>query len=201
MSRVTVMCRGVGVVLLSRALLWLAFTAVCPSPVTAQSQLPLVQGDRIRMTASGSPSHKAECVGRYMEVRQDTLAAQCWLSGRRTWEEFNVPLQSIDRLEISQGKKSNVGKGALIGALAGAGFGLAVGIGAAAEDDGWFDYGAEVIPLAMLGGAFWGTAFGLVIGALTPGEKWAEIPLDAIRTRSPSVTGGVVGLRVTVALP
>ena len=137
-----------------------------------------------------------------MELRRDTLTAQCWLSGRKTWEEVNVPLQSLTSLEFSQGKKSNVGKGALIGALVGAGFGLALGIAVAVEEDsGWFDYGAEVIPAAMLGGAFWGTAFGLVIGALTPGERWAAISLDSIRTEPVSVTSSGFGLWVSVSLP
>lgn len=182
-------------------LLSLAVIAVCQRPAAAQHQLPLVPGDRIRIAASESSFQRMECTGRYMEVRRDTLAAQCWLSGRRTWEEVNVPLHSLVGLEVSQGKKSNVGKGALIGALVGAGFGLALGMAVAASDDEWFDYGPEIVPVAMLGGAFWGTAFGLVIGALTPSEKWADVPLEPIRTTPVSITSGGVGLRMSLSLP
>jgi hypothetical protein len=167
----------------------------------AQNSLPLLQGDRIRLAASVSPQPELECTGRFLEARRDTLVAQCWLSGRKTWEEVSVPLQSLRTLEVSQGKKSNVGKGAWVGALVGAGFGLALGVAVMAEDDSYAGYGAGAIPLGMLGGAFWGTAIGVVIGALTPGERWAEVPLESIRMGPAAAMATGFSIRISLHWP
>lgn len=59
-----------------------------------------------------------------------------------------VPLESVARLERSIGRRSNAGRGAMLGALIGGGFGLFLGIAASTDNSGWWEVGPEEIAAA-----------------------------------------------------
>src|SRR5688572_20853891 len=106
-----------------------------------------------------------------------------------------VPLASITRVEVSAGRRSNAGRGAKWGGLVGAGFGTLLGMAAMAEDDGYFELGAEAIPAGMIGGGLLGATIGVVIGALTSREQW-EARSEAIAV-SAAGDGVAVSARFT----
>ncbi len=106
-----------------------------------------------------------------------------------------VTMSALTRVDVSRGRRSNVMRGARTGALVGAGTGLLLGLAAmAVEDDSYFDYGAEVIPIGTLGGAFLGGSVGLLIGALTTSERWT--PGNSALTVQPGI--GRVAVHATV---
>jgi hypothetical protein len=84
-----------------------------------------------------------------------------------------IPFTAISRVEVSAGRRSNIGRGAKWGALVGAGAGALLGLAAMSEDDGYFEFGAEAVPIGMLGGGVFGGAVGGLFGALTTSERWA----------------------------
>ncbi len=132
-------------------------------------------GRRVRVTA---PSVRLQRhAGTLTRFTGDTLV----VGGRR------VPVALVTRFEIFRGRRSQAGRGALIGAavgaVVGAGFGLVSG------DDRpsrgclvCFDFTAE--EKAVIGGVFLGGAgalVGLVSGALIRTDRWEEATLDRFR--------------------
>jgi hypothetical protein len=101
------------------------------------------------------------------------------------WQTF--PLSDVVKLEISRGRKSNAGKGTLIGA----GVGLVVGLMAAAastdDSDSLGEFSWLVYPPS---GILVGGTLGLVVGALTRTEKWQEVPLPQPIQAGPELTAG-----------
>ncbi|UCF21029.1 MAG: hypothetical protein JSU87_06470 [Gemmatimonadota bacterium] len=164
------------------------------SGAQAQDKRTLAAGDRVRLTAPSVSTRQFE--GEVVALRPDTLVvdARIWERARMQWrqQEAMIPLQSLTALEISRGKKSNVGKGALTGGLIGAGIGLVIGIGAASEDGGFIEFGPEVVPAAAVTVGACGAGIGALIGLLSPGERWEEVPLDQLRVGpSPVAADGV----------
>jgi len=104
-----------------------------------------------------------------------------------------VSRAAISRVDVSGGRRSNALRGARLGALVGAGAGAALGMAVMAEDDGFFDFGAEAIPAGMLGGGVLGGAVGLLFGAVISSERW--IPA----TGSVAVTPGAGGVAVSAS--
>ena len=91
---------------------------------------------------------------------------------------LRIPTSTIERIEVSEGRKSNAGKGAWIGALAGTLAGI--GFGAAVEC-GDAEQGACVLVGAGMFGAG-GALVGLGVGAATSSERWvdADLPPPAV---------------------
>lgn len=84
--------------------------------------------------------------------------------------------RNVRKIEVSQGEKSNVGKGAWIGATAGAVCGAIVG--ATVEDCDPYCGGA----LALMGAGMFGAGGALVgmgVGALIKTERWKEAQFPA----------------------
>jgi hypothetical protein len=88
-----------------------------------------------------------------------------------------IPLPELVSLEISQGRKSNAGKGALVGAIAGAAIGaissIAIAIADPPEGAGFGAY--TVYTLGVTGV---GAGIGTLIGSLTRSEHWEAVPLS-----------------------
>ena len=86
----------------------------------------------------------------------------------------------LHRLEVSVGRKSNAGRGALIGGGILGGLGVVLGVACVADTDEGDFIGCEGsdVPLFGLAGAATGAAVGGLIGALSHREKWeaVEIP-------------------------
>ena len=97
---------------------------------------------------------------------------------------FNIPLESVSKLEVSEGRKSRVRQGAFTGFAAG----IVMGAIALASLCASYCDPAEVIKdesgqvvkwSAILGGG--GALLGAAIGSSRSEEKWRKVPLDRIR--------------------
>jgi hypothetical protein len=146
--------------------------ASIPSIAGATTMNRLSVGDRVRVTARAIDPKPM--VGRivYADPLQFTIA----LDGADSAATRGVPWESLNALERSEGRRSNVGKGAALGGLAAfVGTVAAFGIG----DQGTNDLGGG----AALGGIVLfsaaGAAIGAGIGALTHSEHWTSLPIDS----------------------
>jgi hypothetical protein len=88
-----------------------------------------------------------------------------------------IPLPDLVAIEISRGSKSNTGKGALIGGIAGAVIGVASSIAVAIADPvegaGFGEYAVY-----SLGVTAAGAGIGALIGSLARSERWEAVPLS-----------------------
>ena len=87
-----------------------------------------------------------------------------------------VSVATISRVDVSAGRRSNALRGAKLGAISGATVGALLGMAAlAVQEDAYLDYGAEVLPLSMIGGGLLGGTVGLLIGAVSSSERWVPV--------------------------
>jgi len=113
--------------------------------------------------------------------------------------ESAIALDSVRRLDVSRGRGSHVGSGALAGLLLGIPTGAIVGavLGSqlmVGEGGGGADVGAAV-GAALVGAS--GLVIGTVVGALTKTERWEEVPLDRLRVSfAPRREGVALGLSI-----
>ncbi len=161
------------------------------STVNAQDSPQVKPGDRVRVTAPYLGIRKQ--AGRFETRRGDTLVVAAPDS------TMMFPVVFVMRLEVSRGRKSAVGRGALIGFLVGAGGGAIAG--AAALSEGCVDGDGCPALGALVGGAFFGlvgTGIGAVVGALSKAERWEEVPLDQLRVAFAPQRDGRFGLVLSV---
>ncbi len=148
---------------------------VSPATVPQHPAAPVDSGSRIRITVNKPSKHFF--IGTLVSADADSLrfADSSGVSA--------IPIASVDRLERSRGRRSNAGRGALIGGLIGAGAGLVLGLAASAEEGGWYEVGAEDVAVATVFlGAIAGSV-GALIGAASKGERWEPVILrDAVPT-------------------
>ena len=134
---------------------------------------------------------------------QTTARPGKWITGRsagitadsvriipdRTADTLRFDRRELGRLDVSQGRRSYAGRGALIGA----GVGLVIGaaVVATADWDGCSDWeglcevaGAEIVALSIAGGA----GAGAIIGAFSHHEKWKEVRLEPRISAGPAAT-------------
>ncbi len=152
-----------------------AFILTSFTDLVAQEEMVIEPGDRVRVTVS------SKIVGTVVTFVADTLVLK--LEGQSTWA---VPLASMKKLEVSRGRKSNVGKGAGRGFLIGAALGVTVG----ALTGGGFgdcdfthdtDSGGCSAQFALVGGLAFGllgAGIGAIAGGANPGEEWQEVPVE-----------------------
>ncbi len=166
----------------------LALAAICLAAPDAGAQ-ELRTGDRIRIkTVSGAPS---QVTGIYQASEAESLVIYVDQS-----VQARVPWADVSRLQLSRGMHNNAGTGALIGVAIGGGLGLALGIAAAADDDGWFEYGAGEVALLVGITAGLGAGVGALIGMASKSERWQTIPRQQWQIQvAPDPRGGVaIGL-------
>jgi hypothetical protein len=150
-----------------------------PVPVESQEETRLARGTRIRVTAP-------VLAMRPIIGTLDTLDEE-----RVTWTPehgdsiLSWPRASLERLEISQGRRANTWRGALLGALSGAGAGLIVGF--VAGEDECPENGlaglaaadcltrAEAAVGGTVLGAVGGGLVGLLIGSGSKSERWRSV--------------------------
>jgi hypothetical protein len=151
----------------------LATAASCLLTHGAQAQENLVveRGARVRITG---PAQRH--VGTFEALRADTLVLV-------DDSVQSIPLHTIDRFEVSRGRRPKTWTGAQVGFLAGAAAGAAVGAVASScsgsecaplSTGGWIAAGALVAGAA-------GGVIGAIVGATTHSDIWEEVPLDRLR--------------------
>ena len=169
----------------------LILVLVFAAPAYLAAQDPVVApGSRVRVYA---PSINAEqFVGTVVSSKADalTLDAEIWWDG--AWKpRLDIAYSDMRSLELSQGRHSNAGKGALFGGLIG------VGAVAAAALYGGGSWDGEVWARAALVVGV-GTGIGAVIGSLSHEEDWQAVPIDSPRIGQSPVS--VDGVAVSVLL-
>ncbi len=144
-----------------------AASLILATSLPLAAQRSVAREDRVRITLrdkSGQP-----VVGRVSTIRKDTVVV--WSEG----ESLLRPITSdkIEKVEISRGKRSKVGMGALIGFAAGAVGGLVVAVADGDNCNGFcpVDQTAEAGIAALVFGVV-GTAVGAAVGFATRGEHW-----------------------------
>ena len=176
-----------------RAVLYLVAVALLP-PVQAISaqRLPIRPGQRINVRSSATRPDRIE--GIYVGTIGDTLYAQTLGSGR----SVAIPVASVTRIERWAGhrfRQSNIGRGALYGALVG-GFVGFVGLSNQSGSIVQFSAGQSV-GIAVLFAAI-GAVPGAIAGALIKTDRCEEVPLDRMRVSfAPQRDGFALGLSVS----
>ncbi len=177
----------------------LVIALAAAADLAAQQDTLVVPGARVRVTAPTVAEN--HLVGTVAAVDADTLVlgvnhgtSSCFGQGV-TIMKLSIPFASMTSLEVSRGKKSNVGKGLGIGFLAGAALGAAIGFAAGDDPPGFLAFSSEQKAAAgAILGSLAGGVIGGVVGATGPSERWETVPLDQIRV-SLEPRGG--GLEVT----
>jgi hypothetical protein len=158
--------------------------AVTRTAVIAAALLSsLIPSSRIAAQADGTP------------IRVQTLVKKGkWITGRATGvtadsvgivpdesrDTLRIAKSELHRLDVSVGRKSNAGRGALIGGAGGGGAMLALGVAClvATEQGDITGCGGEEVALFTLAGAASGAAVGALIGAFSHHEKWKAARLE-----------------------
>jgi hypothetical protein len=165
--------------------------------IAAQQAPPVKAGDRVRVIApgvSGSPF-----VGAVVALEADSLVVH---DSMDTWR---LSLASVEKVDLSQGRKSHALLGAGIGFVVGGGVAIAVlytgGSTSLCDQSANQDAmnSGECIGLTALGGAA-GAGLGAIIGGLIRTERWQNIPLERLRVSLSPQAGGRLGLALAVVL-
>lgn len=142
----------------------------CTSALHASDTTFVSQGARVKVfpVQMGAKA----ITGNVADLASDTLV----LVPEGGGEALTFDRHYLRKIEVSQGEKSNMGKGAWMGALGGAVVGTA--IGAAVECTGWdVESFCTVVGLAF--GVGGGALLGLGAGALIKTERWQEAEFPA----------------------
>ena len=168
----------------------LTLVAACgPHVVTTPAPAP-ISGSRIRYAERRDSTELVSA--RLVSLDADSLVFERFVPSDfgGKWVAGSLPTDSVARLQVRVGRRSNAGRGALIGGVVG----VALGVACASEDAGWFQPSAEeCVAVYTLTGA--GT--GLLIGALTRSDVWAPTPLPSRRVEpgpGPVVTATPIGI-------
>lgn len=168
-------------------LIWVAGGMMVP---TTHAQIPGVKaGDRVKINA---PSFTENIlVGR---VESFSESAFLIITPNST---YTVPYNSIDRLAVARGQKSNMVKGAVIGAVSGGLFlGLVVAIDNSSKDDcsentnslchlfEFSDTSAFAIGASL--GVLAGGITGAIIGGSSKSTRWLNVPVQVSTIMVPS---------------
>jgi hypothetical protein len=142
-------------------------------PVHSQAD----SGLRVRITTSAS--RQPRWVGTLISVDNDSVRLMS--AGGR--QRVALPITRIVRAERSRGRRSNAGRGAMIGALVGGGAGFILGLLASGEQDSFYEIGADevIVAMAFLGAA--GAGIGALVGAVTPRDQWEPLTLPGQMNR------------------
>ena len=149
-----------------------AFTLLVVLPfvaLRAQGPWPAGIGQRVRVTMD---SGTGAWIGTL--VRQDSTSITLHGPGLSDSSAVTLPLDRVRQLEMSVGRQSNAGKGALIGFGVGAATGLAVGIGCASSDTLFQCSGGEVVEATVVFG-FIGAGVGGLVGLASSSERWEKV--------------------------
>ncbi len=160
----------------------LTVVSLVPSAtLSAQVPPPLEPGQRVRVTARDSIGQpRGRLVGMVVTVTAENIVVE------QRGDQLTIPREVVTRLEVSRGRKSNVGKGAAFGFLGGAGLGALLGavVGASAQRGDFCQRDSGCAgEYALIGGAAFGVlgaGIGAIVGAASKTDRWEEVPLDRL---------------------
>ncbi len=169
----------------------LTFVPLAGSAAQVQ-QPPVKRGARVRVTTSPPnpcPAWNTRClreidsrryVGTFVAWKGDTLVVET------KGYTLALPLDSVTKLDVSRGRKTNTGEGAVIGLLVGGVVGAVIGYASYEECvGGWACFGdlgpgVNVAAGGVIGG-LGGLVAGAFIGLAIETDRWQEVPLDRLR--------------------
>jgi len=149
----------------------------------AQGTALLTNGARIRVTLNSTP--RRALVGTFDALSEDTLHLRVTReSPSRTpvFDILGIPLTGIEALEVSRGRHSKAGRGALIGLGVGAGLGVLAGAAGGCDVNAEPTTGdrAACAAVGALGLGLTGAGLGALIGALSSSDEWVTVPLSSL---------------------
>ncbi len=175
---------------------------------SATAQVPLRPGERVRVTGHFFCQPFYNCVGglpqryvgTFLSWKADTLVVQS------NGDTLSVPVSLVTRLDVSRGRKTNTGEGAVIGLLVGGVVGAVIGYASYEEckpQGKFFSCIADLGPeYAALGGAvvigLVGGVVGALIGASSRTDRWRAVPLNQLRVSLGPQRDGRYGLGASV---
>ncbi len=148
--------------------LWLVVAMSCSTSALPAESRTLTVGNRVRVTTPGAGTEPL--IGTVVGIEPDGVLVR----GASGGSAVRVPAAKATTIEVSGGKRSQAGRGAMLGAAVGVMPGLLMTFGDYNTDDG--SPGA----VAVLGAAG-GAALGAAIGWAIKSERWwpAEMPVTA----------------------
>ena len=157
--------RAVGVLILSLGL---------PASMAGQAADSPEIGARVRVRL---PGHGAGWLQGHLAMLSADSAA---IALTETPDSVRFATASAERVEVSQGRHSHAGKGAVVGLGVGAATGLILGLAASAEpceDLCMYEVGpGEIAGATVMLGAV-GAGIGALIGSFSHGERWKRVDL------------------------
>lgn len=173
----------------------LALTAACASPHVVSTPAPIPSaGTAIRY--SHRSDSKRFLTGRLVSLDSHVLVAERFEPNARDgrWVPVSVPTDSLTGVQVITGRRSNAGRGALIGGIAGAA--LALGCELTTPKAGSLDFtGPECTISALIAGP----GLGFLIGSLSHSDVWAPVLLPP--NHLPQVVAERRGPRLGVRIP
>lgn len=148
-----------------------AFALLLPIHTTAAQRIRLRAGRQVSVRSSVTRPDRIE--GTFERSTNDTLYAQTLGLGRTV----AIPVASVTRLELWT-RRSNVGRGALMGAMLGGGIGFFV---AGSASGPYFEPSLGLTAGFTASLAAFGALLGAGIGAASGAERWEEVALDRVR--------------------
>jgi hypothetical protein len=139
-------------------------------------------------------------VGTFLAWKSDTLVVQS------NGDILPLPLDSVTRLDVSRGRKTNTARGAGIGFLLGGLVGAVIVYASYEEcvpQGPWscigpdFGSGFAAAVGGVIGG-LGGLVAGAIIGTAIKTERWQEVPLDRVRVSLGSQRDGRFGFGASV---
>lgn len=168
--------------------------AMLSGPLAAQTMpsQTIPRGTRIRVSLKASPGRVL--FGSVDRLKNDRLS---WRPDGDTI--ITLALNAISTLEISNGRHSRAGKGALIGGVSLGILSLTTfGMMAAAPEGDWMrlEGGWRDALLLSAAGTAAGAGAGAIIGSMFHSEDWQEVPLGGVRVAPVSL--GRFGVTVSL---
>lgn len=163
------------------------------SPAAAQDQLTYEPGLRVRVETRSMPD--ARIVGTLRSWTGDSIVIES--DADQAGGLVSLPVHDVTRVDISEGTRSQWGKGARYGLLGGTLIGLGLGA-AGCEESGFIMTREECIFSLGMGMAFVGAVVGSAVGIFVRTERWEQVSLVRARISIVPHRGGAA-VAVTVA--
>ena len=173
----------------------LAAALLAPCAALGAQTAPLSPGTRVRLTTPSRPH--ARQVGTLLALKADSIHLR--RDGQA--DSLSIPIAQVTGIEVSSGLRTQGRRGMGIGFLAGAGFGVMIGLADGDEPPG------SIIQLsaaekAMLAGSLLGVAgavVGGVVGLASRTETWRPVRLADLSGRvGVAPRGGGLALEVVL---
>lgn len=160
--------------------------------LSAQQEMPVEPGDRVRVSAPGVV--EGQVVGTIEKLSPDTCVLQV---EDQLWPVV-LPLASVTRLEVSRGSGSKTGLGILIGAGVGFLGGYLIGTQSSlCEECGGSSSGKTGLAFGTFLGLL-GAAAGGELGAKNRVERWEDVPIERLRVSIRMYRASALGIAASL---